>query len=50
MKDFTGPLTLIDVRNTGFIGMDMLNKVNIRPINPEKGWLVLWQERRTDLS
>ena len=48
MKDFTGPLTLIDVRNTGFIGMDMLNKANVGPINPEKGWLVLWQEGRKD--
>ena len=48
MHDFTGPLTLIDVRNTGFIGMDMLNKANVGPINPEKGWLVLWQEGRTD--
>ena len=48
MDDFTGPLTLIDVRNTGFIGMDMLNKANVGPINPEKGWLVLWQEGRKD--
>ena len=48
MHDFTGPLTLIDVRNTGFIGMDMLNKANVGPINPEKGWLVLWQEGRKD--
>ena len=44
MDDYTGPLTLIDVRNTGFIGMDMLNKANVGPINPEKGQLVLWQE------
>ena len=48
MHDYTGPLTLIDVRNTGFIGMEMLNKTNIGPINPEKGWLVLWQEGRKD--
>ena len=48
MHDCTGPLTLIDVRNTGFIGMEMLNKANIGPINPEKGWLVLWQEGRKD--
>ena len=48
MHDFTGPLTLIDVRNTGFIGMDMLNRANVGPINPEKGWLVLWQEGRKD--
>jgi hypothetical protein len=41
MDDYTGPLTLIDVRNAGFIGMDMLNKANVGPINPEKGWLVL---------
>jgi len=24
--------------------MDMLNKAKVGPINPEKGWLVLWQE------
>ena len=48
MDDFTSPLTLIDVRNTGFIGMDMLNKANVGPINPEKCWLVLWQEGRKD--
>ena len=48
MEDYKGPLTLIDVRNTGFIGMDMLNKANVGPINPEKGWLVLWQEGRKD--
>ena len=48
MHDYTGPLTLIDVRNTGFIGMDMLNKANVGPINPEKGWLVLSQEGRKD--
>ena len=41
MDDFTGPLTLIDVRNTGFIGRDMLNEANVGPINPEKGCLVL---------
>ena len=28
--------------------MDMLNKANVSPINPEKGWLVLWQEGRKD--
>ena len=28
--------------------MDMLNKANVGPINPEKGWLVLWQEGRKD--
>ena len=50
MTDYTGSPTLIDVRNTGFIGMDMLNKANVGPINPEKGWLVLWQERRKDES
>ena len=44
MDDFTGPLTLIDVRNTGFIGRDMLNEANVGPINPEKDWLILWQE------
>ncbi len=43
MGDDFGPLTLIDIRNTGFIGMDMLNKAHVGPINPEKGWLVLWQ-------
>ena len=48
MDDYTGPLTMIDVRNTGFISMDMLNKANVGPINPEKGWLVLWQEGRKD--
>ena len=48
MEDYKGPLTLIDVRNTGFIGMDMLNKANVGPINPEKGWLVLWQKGRKD--
>jgi len=48
MEDYTGPLTSIDVRNTGFIGMDTLNKANVGPINPEKGWLVLWQEGRKD--
>ena len=48
MDDYTGPLKLIDVRNTGFIGMDMLNKANVGPINPEKGWLVLWQKGRKD--
>ena len=48
MDEYTGLLTLIDVRNTGFIGMDMLNKANVGPINPEKGWLVLWQEGRKD--
>ena len=48
MTDYTGSPTLIDVRNTGFIGMDMLNKANVGPINPEKGWLVLWQEGRKD--
>lgn len=36
MKDLTGPLTLIDVRNTGFTGMNMLNKANVGPINPKK--------------
>jgi hypothetical protein len=41
MDDYTGPLALIDARNAGFIGMDMLNKANVGPINPEKGWLVL---------
>ena len=46
MDDYTGPLTLIDVCNTSFIGMDMLNKANVGPTNPEKGWLVLWQEGR----
>ena len=40
MKDFTGPLTLIDVRNTGFIGMDMLNKANIGPNNPVRLLLI----------
>ena len=48
MDDYTGPLTLIDVRNAGFIGMDMLNKANVGPINPEKGCLVLWQEGHRD--
>ena len=48
MHDYSDPLTLIDVRNTSFIGMDMLNKANVGPINPEKGWLVLWQEGRKD--
>ena len=48
MDDYIGPLTLIDVRNTGLIGMDMLNKANVGLINPEKGWLVLWQKGRKD--
>ena len=48
MDDYKGPLTSIDVRNTGFIGMDILNKANVGPINSEKGWLVLWQEGRKD--
>ena len=48
MEDYTGPLTSIDVRNTGFIGMDTLNKANVGPINSEKGWLVHWQEGRKD--
>ena len=48
MHDYSDPLTLIDVRNTSFIGMDMLNKAHVGPINPEKGWLVLWQDRRKD--
>ena len=48
MHDYSDPLTLIDVRNTSFIGMDMLNKANVGPINLEKGWLVLWQEGRKD--
>lgn len=48
MDDCTDPLTQIDARNAGFIGMDMLNKANVGPINPEKGWLVLWQEGRKD--
>ena len=50
MEDYKGPLTLIDVRNTGFIGMDMLNKANVGPVNPKKGWLVLWQEGRKDAN
>ena len=41
MDDCTDPLTQIDARNAGFIGMDMLNKANVGPINPEKGWLLL---------
>ena len=41
MGDYPDPLTQIDARNAGFIGMNMLNKVNVAPINPEKGWLVL---------
>jgi len=41
MDDYTDLLTLIDARNAGFIGVDMLNKANVGPINPEKGWLVL---------
>ena len=48
MHDFTGPLTLIGARNTGFIGMNMFNKANAGPINPEKGWLLVWKERRED--
>ena len=48
MHDYSDPLTLIDVRNTSFIGMDMLNKANIGPMNPEKGWPVLGQEGRKD--
>ena len=36
MHDYSGPLTLIDVRNTGFIAMDMLNKANVVPFNSEK--------------
>ena len=48
MHDFTGPLTLIDARNTSFVVMDTLNKANVGPNNPEKGWLVLWQEGRKD--
>ena len=41
MGDYPDLLTQIDARNAGFIGMDMLNKANVGPINPEKGWLVL---------
>jgi len=41
MGDYPDHLTQIDARNAGFIGMDMLNKANVGPINPEKGWLVL---------
>ena len=48
MDEYTGPLALIDVRNTGLIGMDMLRKANFGPINPKKGQLVLWQARRRD--
>ena len=48
MGDYPDPLTQIDARNAGFIGMDMLNKANVGPINPEKGWLVLWQEGHRD--
>lgn len=40
------PLIMLDARNTGFISMDMLNKANVGPINPEKGQFVLWQEGR----
>ena len=36
MDEYTGPLALIDARNTGFIGMDMLNKANVGLINPKK--------------
>ena len=48
MGDYTAPLTLIDERDAGFIGIDMLNKTNVSPINPAKGWLVLWQEGHRD--
>jgi len=48
MGDYPDHLTQIDARNAGFIGMDMLNKANVGPINPEKGWLVLWQEGHRD--
>ena len=37
MGDYTAPLTLIDERDAGFIGIDMLNKTNVSPINPAKG-------------
>ena len=40
MKDYTGPLTSIDMRNTGFIGMDMLNKANVGPNNPVRLLLI----------
>ena len=43
MNDYTSPLTLLDIRNTGFIVIDMFNKANIGPINPGKGWLTLRQ-------
>tara|TARA_B100001093_G_C26594186_1_gene912920 strand:+ start:195 stop:308 length:114 start_codon:yes stop_codon:yes gene_type:complete len=37
MNDHKDSLTVIDERNTGFIGMAMLNQANFGPINPEKG-------------
>ena len=40
MHDFTGPLILIDVRNTSFVGMDTLNKANVGPNNPVRLLLI----------
>ena len=50
MNDYKDSLTVIDERNTGFIGIAMLNQANFGPINPEKGQLVLWQEGRRDVN
>ena len=36
MGDYTAPLTLIDERDTGFIGIDMLNKTNVTQSIPKK--------------
>ena len=41
-------LTVIDARNAGFIGIDMLTKTNVGSLIPLKGWLEHWQEERRD--
>jgi len=48
MVDRKDLLTVIDARNDGFIGVDILNKTNVGSLNPVKGWLVHWQEERRD--
>jgi hypothetical protein len=48
MNDYTGPPTLLDVHNTRFTSIDMLNKKDIGPITPNKDWLVPWQEGHKD--
>ncbi|MBH69650.1 MAG: hypothetical protein CMM58_14940 [Rhodospirillaceae bacterium] len=48
MIDNYGPIIRVDVRNTGFVVLDMLTKAYAPPINPEHGWLFLWQDGRRD--